>query len=280
MKSFLPLNIRIDNKKILFVGGGKIALHKIKTVLQYTRNISIISPEIQDELHQMGFEEICKEYETSDLEGFFLVYACTNNIEVNSRIKNDAAAYGIMVNVVDNRELSDFISPAVIKMDEMTIAVSSNGENVKKTVEWRNKLKSIIECGDFRVTCFNNRNEVMNRKAGTGLQDSGAQKKGYVYIVGAGPGDPELLTIKAARVLREADVILYDDLVSSDLVAQFSALKIYTGKRKDSHHFEQDAINEEILLHAQAGKIVARLKGGDPFIFGRGGEEIEVLREN
>ena len=149
MKSFLPLNIRIDNKKILFVGGGKIALHKIKTVLQYTRNISIISPEIQDGLHQMGFEEIYKEYETSDLEGFFLVYACTNNIEVNRRIKNDAAAYGIMVNVVDNRELSDFISPAVIKMDEMTIAVSSNGENVKKTVEWRNKLKSIIERGDF-----------------------------------------------------------------------------------------------------------------------------------
>ena len=105
MKSFLPLNIRIDNKKILFVGGGKIALHKIKTVLQYTRNISIISPVIHDELHQMGFEEICKEYETSDLEGFFLVYACTNNIEVNSRIKNDAAVCGIMVNVVDNREL-------------------------------------------------------------------------------------------------------------------------------------------------------------------------------
>jgi len=120
----------------------------------------------------------------------------------------------------------------------------------------------------------------MNKKADTGFQDSGGQKKGYVYIVGAGPGDPELLTIKAARVLHEADVILYDDLVSSDLVAQFSALKIYTGKRKDSHHFEQDAINEEILRHARDGKIVARLKGGDPFIFGRGGEEIEVLREN
>jgi precorrin-2 dehydrogenase / sirohydrochlorin ferrochelatase len=149
MKSFLPLNIRIDNKKILFVGGGKIALHKIKTVVQYTRTITIVSPEIQDELHQMGFAEICKEYETSDLEGFFLVYACTNNLEVNRRIKDDAAYYGILVNVVDNRELSDFISPAVIKQDEMTIAVSSNGENVKKTVEWRNRLKSIIERGDF-----------------------------------------------------------------------------------------------------------------------------------
>ncbi len=120
----------------------------------------------------------------------------------------------------------------------------------------------------------------MNTKADTALTDSSAQKMGYVYIVGAGPGDPELLTIKAARVLHEADIILYDDLVSSDLVAQFSARKIYTGKRKDSHHFEQDAINEEILRHAREGKIVVRLKGGDPFIFGRGGEEIEVLRKN
>ncbi|NTV05415.1 MAG: bifunctional precorrin-2 dehydrogenase/sirohydrochlorin ferrochelatase [Chlorobiaceae bacterium] len=149
MKSFLPLNIRIDNKKILFVGGGKIALHKIKTVGQYTRNISIVSPEIHDELHQMGLTEIRKKYESSDLKGFFLVYACTNNIDVNRRIKNDAGEYGILVNVVDNRELSDFISPAVIKQDEMTIAVSSNGENVKKSVEWRDKLKSILQQSDF-----------------------------------------------------------------------------------------------------------------------------------
>jgi len=106
------------------------------------------------------------------------------------------------------------------------------------------------------------------------------RKTGFVYLIGAGPGDPELLTLKAQRVLDAADVILYDDLVSSDLVAHFSALKIYTGKRKNCHHFEQDAINQEILRHAREGKIVARLKGGDPFIFGRGGEELEVMRQN
>lgn len=106
------------------------------------------------------------------------------------------------------------------------------------------------------------------------------RKTGFVYLIGAGPGDPELLTLKAQRVLDIADVILYDDLVSSDLVAHFSAMKIYTGKRKNCHHFEQDAINQEILRHARDGKIVARLKGGDPFIFGRGGEEIEVMRQN
>lgn len=106
------------------------------------------------------------------------------------------------------------------------------------------------------------------------------EKNGYVYIIGAGPGDPELLTVKAERVLHKVDVILYDNLVSAELIGQFKALKIYTGKRKDKHHFEQDAINEEIVLHARQGKKVARLKGGDPYVFGRGGEEIAYLRKH
>ena len=107
-----------------------------------------------------------------------------------------------------------------------------------------------------------------------------SEKNGYVYIIGAGPGDPELLTIKAEKVLHAVDVILYDNLVSGELIGQFDALKIYTGKRKDKHHFEQDAINEEIVFHARQGKKVARLKGGDPYVFGRGGEEIAFLRKN
>ncbi|TLU88655.1 MAG: bifunctional precorrin-2 dehydrogenase/sirohydrochlorin ferrochelatase [Chlorobium sp.] len=147
MKVFLPLNIRIDNRKILFVGGGKIAMHKIQTVGQYTSGITILAPWIHDDLKGKGYTEIYKEYEKSDLEGFFLVYASTNDNEVNRRIRDDAAQMGIMVNVVDNRELSDFISPAVIKQDEMTIAVSSNGQNVKKSVEWRNRIKALLEKG-------------------------------------------------------------------------------------------------------------------------------------
>lgn len=145
MKIFLPINVRIDDKKILFVGGGKIAMHKIKTVEQYSRNITLVAPEIHEDLQGAGFEEIYKEYEKSDLAGFFLVYACTNNLELNKTIKQDAAECGILVNVVDNRELSDFISPAVFKKEGMTVAVSSNGEDVKKSVEWRNTIKSILE---------------------------------------------------------------------------------------------------------------------------------------
>ncbi len=144
MKVFLPLNIRVDDKKILFVGGGKIALHKIRTIEQYTRNITILAPEISEDLSGKGFTEIRKLYEPSDLEGCFLVYASTNDNAVNRRVKDDAAARGIMVNVVDNRELSDFISPAIIKKGEMTVAVSSNGENVKKSVEWRNRLRDTV----------------------------------------------------------------------------------------------------------------------------------------
>lgn len=144
MKVFLPLNIRVDNKKILFVGGGKIALHKIQTIEKYTRNITILAPEIIEELQGKGFTEIIKRYEPSDLDGFFLVYASTNDHEVNRRVRDDASARGIMVNVVDNRELSDFISPAIIRKGEMTIAVSSNGQNVKKSVEWRNRLRDTV----------------------------------------------------------------------------------------------------------------------------------------
>ena len=144
MKVFLPVNIRIDDKKLLFVGGGNIAMHKIQTVEQYTRNITIVAPEIHGELQGKGFDLVYKEYEESDLEGHFLVYAATDNIEVNRRIKNDAASHGIMVNVVDNRELSDFISPAIFKKEEMTVAISSNGQNVKKAVAWRNRIKELL----------------------------------------------------------------------------------------------------------------------------------------
>ncbi|MEE9904848.1 MAG: bifunctional precorrin-2 dehydrogenase/sirohydrochlorin ferrochelatase [Chlorobium sp.] len=147
-KVFLPINVRIDNKKILFVGGGKIAMHKIQTVEQYTGNITILAPEIHQYLQGKGFTEIVKRYEPADLEGAFLVYASTNDEEVNRQIKEDAERLGILVNVVDNRELSSFISPAVIRKDEMTITVSSNGENVKKSVAWRNKIREMMREDD------------------------------------------------------------------------------------------------------------------------------------
>ncbi len=149
MKVFLPINIRIDNKKLLFIGGGSQAIHKITTLEQYTRNITILAPEIHQDLKGKGFTEVYKEYEKSDLAGYFLVYASTGNIGIDRRVRDDAESLGILVNVVDNRELSGFISPAVLKNDEMSIAISSNGQNAKKSVAWRNRLREMVENGDF-----------------------------------------------------------------------------------------------------------------------------------
>ncbi len=145
MKVFLPISVRIDDKNILFVGGGKIAMHKIMTIERFTSNITIVAPEIHNDLQNKGFELVWKEYDETILDGFFLVYAATDEIEVNRRVKQDAQARGIMVNVVDNRELSDFISPAIFKKDEMTVAISSNGQNVKKAVAWRNTIRSMMQ---------------------------------------------------------------------------------------------------------------------------------------
>lgn len=145
MDVFLPLNIRMEGKKILFVGGGSVALRKIRTIEQFTRGITILAPEINEELRGRGFTERYKSYESGDLEGYFLVYASTNDHEVNRRIRDDAERLGILVNVVDNRELSTFISPAILSRDDMVVAISSNGRNVKKSVVCRNRIRELME---------------------------------------------------------------------------------------------------------------------------------------
>ncbi|ANT63864.1 Precorrin-2 dehydrogenase [Prosthecochloris sp. CIB 2401] len=146
---FLPVNIRIDGRKLLFVGGGSIAMHKIQTVERFTGDITVLAPEIDPRLEDKGFTLVWKAYEPSDLEDVVLVYAATGNDELNRRIRDDARARGILVNVVDSRELSDFISPAVLKQDDMTIAVSSDGRNARKSVEWRNRLQDLLDRGEL-----------------------------------------------------------------------------------------------------------------------------------
>lgn len=147
--TFLPVNIRIDGRKILFVGGGSIAMHKIQTVERFTRDITILAPEIDTRLENKGFTLVRKVYEPSDLEDAVLVYAATGNDELNRRIRDDARTRGILVNVVDSRELSDFISPAVLKQDDMTIAVSSNGRHARKSVAWRNRIQELLDRGEL-----------------------------------------------------------------------------------------------------------------------------------
>lgn len=142
---YLPVWLDISNKHILIIGGGRIATRKLSALSMFTDKITILAIEICDDIQQTGFKQITKEYQPHDLHHYSIVYACTNNREVNAQIKTHASKLGILVNVVDDPSLCDFISPAVFKKDYLTIAVSSNGVNVKKTIEWRNKIKHLIE---------------------------------------------------------------------------------------------------------------------------------------
>jgi len=143
--TFFPINIDISNKQILIIGGGKIALQKAATIKKFTSNITVIAPEICDELMEITNSCFKKKYTTEDLKNTFLVYACTNDRTLNKIIKKEAEEKKILVNVADDRELCAFISPAIYKNNNMTVAVCSNGEDVKKSLTWRKKIKELLE---------------------------------------------------------------------------------------------------------------------------------------
>lgn len=141
----LPIGLNITRKKIVIIGGGRIALQKIKVLSQFTKNISIVALSVNSEIKNSGFKYRLKAYEPDDLAGAFLVYACTDQKPLNTRIKRDASKLGILVNVVDSPAQCDFISPAIYKKGYMAVSVLSSGRNVKKSVAWRNRIRAIFE---------------------------------------------------------------------------------------------------------------------------------------
>ncbi|MEX0988266.1 MAG: bifunctional precorrin-2 dehydrogenase/sirohydrochlorin ferrochelatase [Bacteroidales bacterium] len=144
---FLPVSIDITDKQILLIGGGKVALEKITSLKRFTDKIIIVTIEADDVVKEYPYHIIYKAYEKSDLDGSFLVYACTNIKITNQQIKDDCNEKGILVNVVDNPGLCDFISPAIYKQGNMTVAVSSNGKDVRSSIRWRNRIRDLIDNG-------------------------------------------------------------------------------------------------------------------------------------
>src|SRR5690554_801753 len=174
---FLPISLNITDKKILIVGGGKVAAHKMNLLSRFSMNLTILSPKICDAIATEKFKVIVKKYEAADLADYFLVYACTDNQELNKQIKSDANQRGTLVNVADNPALCDFVSPAIYKQEELTVAVGSNAQNVKKSIAVRNKISIYL-------------------KSTSGEENAPELSKketfGKVTLVGFGPGDPEL----------------------------------------------------------------------------------------
>ena len=143
--TFLPISLNITDKKILLIGGGRIASNKIGFLEQFTSNISVVALEVIDVIKSKGIRYVEKQYEKTDLEGAFLVYACTNIVDLNLRVRSDAQSMGILVNLVDNPIYCDFVSPAIYKHEHITVSVGSNAQEVHRAIAVRNKIKEYLQ---------------------------------------------------------------------------------------------------------------------------------------
>ena len=316
-----PVFLNLQNRPVLVVGGGHVAERKIDNLLCTGSKLTIVAPRITDHLQSLVNEGKVlhqqREFIDSDLENTFLVVAATDNTSINQHIATCCHQQNILVNVVDNAELCSYIVPSVVDRSPVTIAVSTGGASPVLARQLRMKLETMVpsSCGQLAAITEEFRDAVKARFESTEQrkkfwehalkgpfaelvyagqvqqarellqqllqQGDGESQLGEVYLVGAGPGDPDLLTFKALRLMQQADVMVYDRLVSKTILdmANRQAERIYVGKEKDNHAVPQDKINDLLVTLAKQGKRVLRLKGGDPFIFGRGGEEIETLAE-
>jgi len=320
LMQYFPVFMDLQGQDVLVAGGGVVAERKIRALVSAGAVVHIVARETSSKLRKLveakTIQQIALAYDESQLTGKRLVFAATDDIVLNHRIYRDAEQRGILVNVVDNKAHCRFISPAIVDRSPVIVAISTGGTSPVLARRIRRWIEQLLPLGLGKVarTAGQLRDEVKKRlKPGqarrfweTRLSDANLHRwsgkaeanilaemksvlrhakpssaRGMVYLVGAGPGNPDLLTLRALDVLGGADVVLYDRLVSHEVLdlARRDADRIYVGKEAGNHHRRQEEIHRIILEQASMGRTVVRLKGGDPFIFGRGGEELEVLRE-
>ncbi len=312
---YLPLHLDLKGRHVLVVGGGEIALRKVTLLLKADARITLVAPDISDVLQETlkDHEILSVPYETSHLENKVLVVAATENETVNRQVSEDANAKNILVNVVDSPELCTVTFPAIIDRSPLVVSVGSAGgapvltRYVREQIELllperitqlagflaktRDKLKELLPDIDRRRRHTEDFLATPGAEAAMSGDNATAESylfdtkqtitTGEVYLVGAGPGDPDLLTLRALQLMQKAEVVLYDNLVSPrvlDRVRRDAEME-FVGKRSGYKSTSQEDINDLLVRLAKDGKRVLRLKGGDPFIFGRGGEEIHKLIE-
>ncbi len=318
---YLPLFFDLKRQPCLIIGGGSIATRKARLLSKAGACIDVVAPEIQQELVSLceGSGGSCayRKYQPADLDTKVLVICATDIESVNKDVAADCHSRQLPVNVVDNPQLCSVIMPAIVDRSPLVIGITSGGEapvlarKVRTQLEssipgrygnlaslvsgYRTEVKKVFKDEDSRRRFWE---DVLNGdiaelvlsgcedEARTAIEQkissSNVNNLGEVYLVGAGPGDPDLLTFKALRLMQQAEVVLYDRLVSEPILdmVRRDAERVYVGKKRADHAVPQQQINEMLLKFAQEGKRVLRLKGGDPFIFGRGGEEIDLLAEH
>jgi uroporphyrin-III C-methyltransferase/precorrin-2 dehydrogenase/sirohydrochlorin ferrochelatase len=318
--NYFPVFFDLTAQRVLVVGGGEVALRKVALLERSGASVFLVAPEVLPELTQRAADGLMnlaiREFVPDDLEGARLVIVATSRRAVNRWIASLSEARGIPVNVVDDREASRFIVPAIIDRDPVLVAISTGGASPVLARRLRERLEAVIpkQIGSLAIWLRALRHAARRRLRGTderrrffetvvdgaaarrfiagdahgalviaqqllGRTSVAAKPAGDVTLVGAGPGDPELLTLKALRALQDADVILHDRLVPESVLdmARRDATRICVGKAAGNLGSTQEEINALLIEHALKGSRVVRLKGGDPFIFGRGGEELEAL---
>ncbi|NNH88778.1 siroheme synthase CysG [Acinetobacter terrae] len=313
-----PISLKLQQQPCLIVGGGRIAYRKAVLLAKAGAVIHVIAPEIESNLLEI-VETSQGQYVQAPfspdipLRNYRLVIAATNDKATNIQVFEACEAEKILVNSVDDPPHCRFMVPAIIDRSPLVVSIATNGTSpvlsrqIRTQLEasiphgmgkladfsgkWRAAVKAKIENPDERrifwedlyvsplkEQVFHDNIAEADRLIEQALIEWKAPK-GEVYLVGAGPGDPELLTLKALRLMQQADVVIYDRLVSPPILdlCRRDAEKIYVGKARSNHSVPQDGINALLVEYAAQGKRVCRLKGGDPFIFGRGGEEIQEL---
>jgi uroporphyrin-III C-methyltransferase/precorrin-2 dehydrogenase/sirohydrochlorin ferrochelatase len=318
---FLPVFLDVRGRRCLVVGGGEIATRKVALLVRAGADVEVVSPDLGRSLVSFRddgrIRHLQRRFEPDDLAGCHLVVAATDDAEVNRRVSEEARERRIPVNVVDQPELCSFIVPSIIDRSPVVAAVSTGAASPVLARLIRTRLESLIPAGYGRLAELTRRyrdkvkarfahppdrrrfwdrvlqGAVAERVFSGHLEEAEALMAreldeavasggmGEVYLVGGGPGDPDLLTFRALRLMQQADVVVYDRLVAKPVLnmTRQDAERIYVGKERDNHAMRQEEINQLLARLAKEGKRVLRLKGGDPFIFGRGGEEIDTLAQ-
>ncbi|EKN5156086.1 uroporphyrinogen-III C-methyltransferase [Yersinia enterocolitica] len=314
---YLPLFADLKQRPVLVVGGGEVAARKIDLLHRAGAQVRVVAQTLSSELEQLHQDGrihwLALDFLPEQLDEVFLVIAATNDTALNAAVFAAADKRHLLANVVDDQPRCSFIFPSIVDRSPLVVAISSAGQAPVLARILREKLEALLpsSLGDMAAVAGRWRGRVKQHVASMGerrrfwenafsgrfaslisrgqlaqaeeeLQlslEGQNRNQGEVALVGAGPGDPGLLTLRGLQVIQQADVVLYDHLVSPEVLdlVRRDAQRICVGKRAGAHSVAQEETNQLLVTLAQRGKRVVRLKGGDPFIFGRGGEELQVV---
>ncbi|WP_207561127.1 uroporphyrinogen-III C-methyltransferase [Sulfurimonas aquatica] len=278
---YKTLPIILKDMKILLIGGGKVALQKAEVMQRNRVDFECISAEYIDEFKTITSKQTLKSFEITDLNSYGVIIDATGSTDVMDELLEHKRERNFLYNCVDVPEVCDFFFAALIEYGTLKIAVSSSGASPTLAQAVRNKIKRVLP------HTLETLNHELQIKRSTGIIDikqareEASKMLGRVTLVGCGTGDVDLLTIKAYKTIQSADVVFIDHLISDEIIEIIpkGTMQISVGKQKGAHSVKQEKINEMLIEYASKGLEVARLKAGDPYIFGRGAEEAQALMQ-